>query len=139
MSYCRFSSDGFQCDLYCYESDEGYCTHIASQRRVLPIPQHNLDDFDSSNFEKINELADLAQNEDLNPSFPIGLPHDGESFTDGDLESFLERLKYLKKVGYLFSDRVIECVEEELKQEELKQENLKEDNFKDHQKPSLKI
>lgn len=28
MSYCRWSSDGGLCDLYCYEGAEGYVTHV---------------------------------------------------------------------------------------------------------------
>jgi DNA repair photolyase len=35
MSYCRWSSDYFNCDLYCYESNSGYETHVAAYRRRL--------------------------------------------------------------------------------------------------------
>ena len=36
MSYCRFSSDDYQCDVYCYASVSGYyVTHVASNRPVL--------------------------------------------------------------------------------------------------------
>lgn len=35
MSYCRWSSDDFQCDVYCYEADEGFIIHVAVSRPVL--------------------------------------------------------------------------------------------------------
>jgi hypothetical protein len=35
MSYCRWSTDNFNCDFYCYESDEGFVTHIAAKRRRI--------------------------------------------------------------------------------------------------------
>ena len=30
MSYCRWSTDDFACDLYCYESAAEYVTHVKS-------------------------------------------------------------------------------------------------------------
>ena len=30
MAYCRWSSEDYQCDLYCYESKEGYVTKVAT-------------------------------------------------------------------------------------------------------------
>lgn len=32
MSYCRFSSDNFTSDFYCYESESGYVIHLAGSR-----------------------------------------------------------------------------------------------------------
>ena len=34
MSYCRFSSDYFRSDVYCYESESGICVHMANNRVV---------------------------------------------------------------------------------------------------------
>lgn len=34
MSYCRWSSDNWKCDLYCYEDANGYITHVADNRIV---------------------------------------------------------------------------------------------------------
>jgi hypothetical protein len=44
---------------------------------------------------------------------PIGLPHDGETFSDPDLPSFLARLEYLRSVGYSFPDYVLDDVRAE--------------------------
>lgn len=38
MSYCRFSTDDFRSDIYCYESIEGYQIHVAAFRYVLAEP-----------------------------------------------------------------------------------------------------
>lgn len=40
MSYCRFSSDLWQCDVYVYEDcDGGWTTHVASARLRHEPPQ----------------------------------------------------------------------------------------------------
>ena len=39
MSYCRWSTDNFKCDLYCYEDvNGGFTTHVASNRPSPPYP-----------------------------------------------------------------------------------------------------
>jgi hypothetical protein len=35
MSYCRFSTDNFNSDVYVYESEQGYVVHIAENRYVF--------------------------------------------------------------------------------------------------------
>lgn len=41
MSYCRFSSNNFWCDVYVYKNvNGGWTTHVAANRHVIPpIPQ----------------------------------------------------------------------------------------------------
>jgi len=40
MSYCRFSSDGFMCDVYVYaDSGGGYTVHVASNRIDKQAPE----------------------------------------------------------------------------------------------------
>jgi hypothetical protein len=51
---------------------------------------------------------------DAKKFFPIGLPHDGETFHDPDLEAFLARLLGLARLGYRFPDYVVEAVREEI-------------------------
>jgi hypothetical protein len=39
MSYCRWSSDHFDCDVYVYEDvSGGWTTHVAGRRRRNPLP-----------------------------------------------------------------------------------------------------
>ena len=50
------------------------------------------------------------------PRQNIGLPHDGESFNDPDLQSFLDRLLALRKAGYYVPESAIEQVREEIRE-----------------------
>lgn len=120
MSYCRWSTDDFQCDLYCYEDYIGnFMTLVANYRRELPknmpppIPYmpETLDAW----LERDRVVRKIVRQ---SPLIPIGLPHDGECFCDPDLSSFLDRLVQLKGVGYRFPDSVIEQVKAEIKAEE---------------------
>lgn len=115
MSYCRWSSMDFACDLYCYESDEGYVTHVAANRVVGEVPHI---DFNAAPEVMGEQIA--AQHLYLKTAehAPIGLPHDGETYTDGDLEDFQARLLQLREVGYIFPDYVLETIGEEMAEEE---------------------
>lgn len=41
MSYCRWSSDDYQCDIYAYEAEDGFVVHVASSRKrfIEPLPE----------------------------------------------------------------------------------------------------
>lgn len=115
MSYCRWSSDDFACDLYCYESDYGYVTHVATSRVVGPVPPlptydqlQKLDvDAIQAAFEAQYAYLDTAEHVD------IGLPHDGERFVDDALDKFEARLMELRRMGYRFPDYVFDIIAEE--------------------------
>ena len=121
MSYCRWSTDDFQCDLYCYEDVHGgWTTHVAGlrrERRTLAPSPYTLEAIeaaksDSGAWAKIyrayhDELASI-------PLEPIGLPHDGQSFNDPTLEDFRARLIMLREAGYQFPDYVLEDVDAEI-------------------------
>ena len=114
MSYCRFSSDDFACDLYCYEDvSGGWTTHVAGNRIVGDVPSikgwHQMPpDEMAAAWEAQHKFLDACERQ------PIGLPHDGEMFNDPTLEDFRERLIYLRGVGYRFPDYVLEAVDEEI-------------------------
>ena len=115
MSYCRFSSDNFSSDLYCYASGCGYTTHVAGNRVLGDIPK--MQSWDSANFNADEYVAAAAkQHEFLETANreAITLPHAGESFDDPTLEDFLARLLMLRELGYKFPDRVLEAVREEI-------------------------
>lgn len=115
MSLCRWSSMDFGCDLYCYESDQGYVTHIANSRVVGDIPKIDMTLFlnnTEENFEKFFaqqkaqfEFLDTAKRE------PIGLKYDGQTFCD-DKETFLLRLKHLREEGYRFPEITQEDIDD---------------------------
>lgn len=126
MSYCRWSSDDFRCDIYCYEDvSGGFTTHVAGNRVRGEIPRERFDllmkpdrtegelqEFMASHKAQMDYL-ETAERES------IGLPYDGQSFNDPDLKSFLKRLLHLRATGYNFPDHVLENVREELAEESM--------------------
>lgn len=116
MSYCRWSSDNFKCDLYCYEdSGGGFTTHVASNRVLDDIPKvpHILK-VTTEEYMEAHKLQSIFL--DSAEHRPIGLPYDGKSFNDDDLQSFLERLLLLREVGYNFPDFVLSTVNDEIRE-----------------------
>lgn len=124
MSYCRFSTDDFQCDLYCYaDVNGGYTTHVAANRVMFnkPLPKP-ITLGPHPNKAQVKEwlnrnqfVSNLLDDDDAVTRVPITLPFAGDTFNDTTLEDFLDTLIKLKEVGYVFPQYVIETVESEIK------------------------
>jgi len=119
VSYCRFSSDSWRCEVYCYEDcSGGFTTHVAGNRIVGDVPQ------DLPWPSKVMSESEVEQwmvrhNEqmaflDTCERKPIGLPHDGDSFNDPDEESMLARLIGLQALGYHVPQYVIDGLKEDI-------------------------
>lgn len=103
MSYCRFSDDDFQSDVYCYDSDMGgFVTHVARNRVCLaseelpakvPFDKEHLNEW----LHRHNQVIKLVR---AAHKAPIGLAHDGQTFLDDTLDALKERLYALAAVGY---------------------------------------
>lgn len=119
MSYCRWSSDGFQCDLYCYEDvTGGWTTHVAARRRRERISP-DFQDIIKMPREQWNAAlklynAELTKALSAEDHPPIGLPYDGETFNDPTLEAFLERVIMLRDAGYKMPSYLIPNIEQEI-------------------------
>ncbi len=127
MSYCRWSTDDFQCDLYCYEDvSGGYTTHVAGRRRKYleplppadPQPEHgNIEAWIAWAARQIDRLR-LVQQRLENLQFEweeLPTPDGGEwTFNDPDLPSFLARLLDLRRQGFQFPDYVLDAVRKEM-------------------------
>ncbi len=114
MSYCRWSSDDFGCDLYCYEDvNGGWTTHVARNRVIGEVPP--MPDLLSTKPDEFlaSYRAQVAFLERADRK-PIGLPFDGHSFNDPDLPSFKARLLELRAAGYRFPDSVLVAVDQEI-------------------------
>lgn len=116
MSYCRWSSDNFDCDLYCYEDCRGgYTTHVAGNRHLGEIPKLlPWNDTDTEVWcarykEQLDWLGTCERR-------PIGLPHDGQTFNDPDLPSFLARVQCLRALGYHCPLEVDEAIKAEMEE-----------------------
>jgi hypothetical protein len=115
MSYCRFSDDDLQCDLYCFGSGEGYVTHVRQNRVVGEIPL--LPDLKTTPWTEWHAAFLRQMDYGLNCEFaPIELSHVGESFQDSTLEAFKKRLLYLRGLGYRFPDRVLDRIDDEIRE-----------------------
>jgi len=116
MSYCRWSSDNFRCDVYVYEAEYGgFVIHVAKGRHTAdtPVPEipSNWHEIDPQDFLK----AHMAQMAWLDKAvvIPIGLPHDGESFNFDTAADCATKLEELKALGYQVPQYAIDNLKEE--------------------------
>ena len=114
MSYCRFSSDDFNSDVYCYEAvTGGFVIHVAHCRVVGDIPkaQHllakeTMEEFFVAHRTQLNFL-ETAERE------PIGLEYDGETFVEDGPQEAADRLESLLEAGYQVPQYAIDALREE--------------------------
>lgn len=112
MSYCRFSSDNWKSDVYCYYSvGDFYQIFVAENRIVEEIP---IVDFKLP-IDKLRESI-KKQNEALSNCTHVSLrlPCDGESFECNTLKEMRDKLIELRKMGYHVPDNVFKRIDEEL-------------------------
>ena len=106
MSYCRWSSCDFGCDLYIYEHVGGYWnTSVASHRVIGDVP-HLPPLTAESTSDGSWHRAYRAQMDFLKTARrePIGLPHDGEHFCDDSIEECIATFDRLRAMGYRAPD-----------------------------------
>lgn len=115
MSYCRFSSNDYQCDVYVFaDCMGGYTTHVAAMRVAFksPLPPavtecaNNLDKW----LDRYNTVSDMLRVAD---HVPIGLPHDGDSFRDDTPGECADRLEGLRAMGYRVPQYAIDALRAE--------------------------
>ena len=112
MSYCRFSTNDHQCDVYVYESRDGIATHVSSGKYVFlePLPDPvPFDDTDAwwARHAVIRKLIASAA------IVPIGLPHDGECRIRQTHHEAAKWLEYLRGIGYRVPQHAIDGLRED--------------------------
>ncbi len=114
MSYCRWSSLNWMCDVYCYaDVSGGWTTHVAGRRRVRePTPEPDIGAVTSREWVEAHRRT--MDELDSIPLKDIGLPHDGETFDDPTLEDFRARLVTLRDLGYIVPKYTFEQIDEEI-------------------------
>lgn len=115
MSYCRWSSDNYNCDIYAYESCYGgYEIHIASSKYEGEIPKldYNLLATDMVEFTK-QRKAQLEYLKDCGTK-ELNLKYAGENLGAETLEEFENLMLELKEIGYDIPDYVFETIKLEL-------------------------
>lgn len=127
MSYCRWSSDNFGCDVYVYEDvSGGFTCHVASRKIT------NLDEAPEQNVELFG-LSEKEFNENLEPWLKnhrafnewleqkairedIGLEFDGKSFNVDTATDMANQLEMLRDMGYKVPQYAIDSLYEEGKE-----------------------
>lgn len=113
MSYCRFSSDNWQCDVYAYESRDGFEVHVAAHRYTDDIPKLPAWNADKKNayFEAYKIQIKAV---DASPMRDIGGKYDGMHFIYATLEDLLTGLADIKEAGYNVPQFVFDQILEEM-------------------------
>ena len=115
MSYCRFSSDNWKSDVYCYESMNGnWVIYVAANRykdidnipKLPPIRKDNHEDW-IEKYKLQKEWISKAERE------PIGGPYDGDSFSCPSVSECLSTMLRLQAHGYHVPEKTIEVLKEE--------------------------
>lgn len=119
MSYCRFSTDDYRCDLYVYESARGIEIHVADLRHNIapeqfPAPIPDLEEIGAEEwvvktFERCQVVAELLKDAEWSP---IGLGLDGLHYV-GDHRGAALVLRRLAEAGYRFPADVTDEILEE--------------------------
>lgn len=126
MSYCRWSSCNFACDIYCYaDVSGGYTIHVAGRRRVGPEPRPDFSkamaafmrkEITSEEVVKVNQdLMAWCEKAELHP---IGLPHDGETLNLPTAEAAADKLEELRALGYMVPQSAIDALREDARDED---------------------
>lgn len=113
MSYCRWSSDDWMCDLYVYEAEDGFYIHVASNKYVTEIPkvpgwnEVSSDEWFKA-YQKQMSVVEVAE------SKPIGGIYDGQTFVCDTAQATLDKLKDIKEHGYNVPQFVFDSLQEEI-------------------------
>jgi hypothetical protein len=116
MSYCRFSSDDFHCDVYVYESCfGGFITLVAANRVVGDVPKIEWPPLVGPVGPTLLHAQYMAQMDFMKTAkrAHIGLPHDGEEFVDETPGECIDRLESLRVIGYNVPQYAIDALREE--------------------------
>ncbi len=120
MSYCRWSSDGFRCDLYAYEDAQGWTIHVAGRTRVFPPDWSDpLDlvlmiDKGLSAEEATARYSAAMEPMETFPFAELTAPSAGKTFREPSLAAFRARLLALRAEGLRFPDDVLAMVDDEM-------------------------
>jgi len=114
VSYCRWSSMDFKCDLYVYESSDGVVINVASNRVVEDLPP-----IDFSSPEKMVEsYIQQMKSMDFVTHKAIGGPCDGDSWYGLTHKRAAEIVEMLGEAGYIFPETLIEDLLEDAEEED---------------------
>lgn len=117
MAVCRWSSNDYQCDVYVYESEEGWQTHVASKRIAYTEPLPDPVDWTPGEpfpfTDWLNRHQVVSRMMFDSEHLPIGGPKDGASFCDETAAECADRLEELRTMGYNVPQEAIDTLRAE--------------------------
>lgn len=118
MSYCRFSSDNWKSDIYCYESDMGIVINVAGSKidGIPEVPCFGV--VSAEEWMEAYRIQHEYMDKHESARREIGLPYDGEYFLYGSYQQAYEKLVELKEVGYHVPEYAIEQMKEDAENEQ---------------------
>jgi hypothetical protein len=107
MSYCRWSSDDFRCDVYCYCDGSGWRIYVAGRRHVPvePLPDPAPEGDTDAWVERMVRVSQMIQDATL---VDIGGPLDGESYHEPTPGDAADRLEEIRAAGYIVPQYAID-------------------------------
>jgi hypothetical protein len=118
MSYCRWSSDCHQSDVYVYADVQGgWTTHVAGRRRVpvKPVPAPPDNTYPDAVIEYWMECSRWVDDWTAWEWAPVPA-HAGESFNDDTPGGCADRLEQLRAAGVNVPQYAIDRLREEAKE-----------------------
>lgn len=124
MSYCRWSSDDWQCDVYVYEDVGGWWqTYVAGRKRRLREGVEFPPPVDSGAFDEwfarsrvVDAILHDANEGALWDWVDLPEPHAGASYQDATPGECADRLEMLRAVGLHVPQYAIDALREEADQ-----------------------
>lgn len=116
MSYCRWSSDQFQCDVYVYEDcSGGWTTHVAGRRSKWKSPKFPWRAHGKWYWSVVWRWYSVRNRlwSRFRTLHDIGLKYDGDSFNHDTPSECAEHLIHLRVTGYNVPQYAIESLFEE--------------------------
>lgn len=117
MSYCRFSSDDYKCDVYVYESDYGFEVSVAGRMYVTPEPMppdvslpHGSPDFARAWVNRAMRVREIIERSELRA---IELEHAGDHSVFETPGECAEYLSELAAIGYRVPHRAIRALRQD--------------------------
>ncbi len=117
MSYCRWSSDGYKCDVYVYEDVHGgWTTHVAGRKKagldtLPPDPLTLIGNMHSE--EWLEAYRSFHEAYERLPFVDHAMAGAGETFNDDTPGECADRLERLREVGFYVPDYAIAALREE--------------------------
>lgn len=122
MSYCRWSSDDWQCDVYVWaDVSGGWCTEVAGRRFVFDVPLPERVElphpFTDEQFHawwtRAEQVMEMQGDEQYGHWYELPEPDGGRSYWHGAPGECADNLERLREAGLNVPQGAIDALREE--------------------------